>query len=271
MSTRARTPTDRHSLSVVAALVTLGVLGCSRHPSGSLVIQLAARHPEGGANGGPAHLLATGDSAVVALGRDTLILRDAELVVRQIEIAAFTAGDCEPTADEAHEACPVLAGGPIRMTLPLGTAAESIFAASAPADSYSLIQFEIHAPDTAKDAKFLSAHPDLAHTSIRVRGTYSRSGDRKDFVYTTDFSEREELAIMQPVSLPASGTARLTIGVDLARWFLSADKTALVDPTTANWGQPNDQLVRDNIRTSLGAFRDDNRDGLSDGSPPAAL
>jgi len=29
-------------------------------------------------------------------------------------------------------------------------------------------------------------------------------------------------------------------------------------------------LVRDNIRTSLGAFSDDNRDGLSDASPPAA-
>jgi len=270
MRTRAKTATDRRRLSVGAALLTLGVLGCTRHPSGSLVIQLAARHPDGDASGGPAQILAAGDSVVVSLGRDTLILRHAELVVRQMEIAAFAAGDCEPTPDEAHEACPVLEGGPIRMTLPLGTAAESIFAASAPADSYSLIQFQIQAPDSAKDAKFLSAHPDLAHTSIRVRGTYSRSGDRKDFVYTSDFSEREELALMQPVSLPASGTARLTIGVDLARWFLAADKTALIDPTTANWGQPNEQLVRDNIRTSLGAFPDDNRDGLSDASPPAA-
>jgi hypothetical protein len=53
--------------------------------------------------------------------------------------------------------------------------------------------------------------------------------------------------------------------MDVAAWFLNADRTALVDPATANQGQPNEHMIKDNIRMSFRAFRDADRDGLEDG------
>jgi hypothetical protein len=37
-----------------------------------------------------------------------------------------------------------------------------------------------------------------------------------------------------------------------------------VDPATANQGQPNENLVKDNIRRSFDAFEDDDHDGQRD-------
>ena len=67
--------------------------------------------------------------------------------------------------------------------------------------------------------------------------------------------------------LGALGTApqhyRLN-GVDIANWFLNAGGTALVDPASANKGQPNESVVRDRIEASIEAFRDDDHDGHDD-------
>jgi hypothetical protein len=61
----------------------------------------------------------------------------------------------------------------------------------------------------------------------------------------------------------AEGSAtNVTLRLDVARWFVSG--TALVDPATANKGGLNENLVRDNIRASIDAFRDDDRDGHDD-------
>ncbi|MGH7753399.1 MAG: hypothetical protein ACREN5_11350, partial [Gemmatimonadales bacterium] len=61
------------------------------------------------------------------------------------------------------------------------------------------------------------------------------------------------------------GSANVTLRLDVSRWFVNGGGTALVDPATANEGQANENLVRDNIRASIDAFRDDDADGLDDG------
>jgi hypothetical protein len=48
--------------------------------------------------------------------------------------------------------------------------------------------------------------------------------------------------------------------VDLSTWFRDG-AGALVDPASANQGGENESIVKENVKTSLKAFEDDDRDG----------
>jgi hypothetical protein len=67
-----------------------------------------------------------------------------------------------------------------------------------------------------------------------------------------------------PLTLAADGPVNLTIRFDIGTWFVNASGTALINPTTALKGAANEEVVRDNIRASIRAFRDDDRDGEDD-------
>jgi hypothetical protein len=249
------------ALRVVGMLVMLVLLGCSKeHPSGSVVLQFATRDPARAATDDPAVLF--GDSAIVTLGGDTIVVRRGEIVVKQVALQPAATEECEP---EEGEKCGVLEPGPALVDLPFEDGAEQLLNVRAAADAYSVFQVQIVTPDPGADGTFVAAHPEFANTSIRFRGTFSRSGARSDFVYVSDFSEIQELALVPPVRVPAGRTVRLTLRLDLARVFLSADRTVLVDPASANRSGPNEALVRDNVRRSLAAFRDEDGDGLDDG------
>jgi hypothetical protein len=56
----------------------------------------------------------------------------------------------------------------------------------------------------------------------------------------------------------------VTLRVDIGTWFVNEVGTALVNPATANKGQPNESVVKDHIQASLEAFHDDDRDGHDD-------
>jgi hypothetical protein len=52
--------------------------------------------------------------------------------------------------------------------------------------------------------------------------------------------------------------------MDITTWFLNGGSGALVDPGTANPGGANENLVKNNIKNSIKAFRDrddDERNG----------
>jgi hypothetical protein len=260
-------------LGAAAVVLALGLLGCSeRRPSGSIAFWLSSRHvapPGPAAPASPttsADLPAAGDSALVALGRDSIIMRRVELVLKDVQLAPTESGECEP-GEEEH--CAALEPGPVLIALPLGDLAEHITTVRAAADTFIGFHFAIHRPDSSQDGPFLAAHPEFANTSIRVAGTFSRRGARRDFVYTTDFSEREEGALHPPLIVLPGATANVTFRLNVAGWFITADKTALIDPATANRGQPNQTLVQDNIRTSVAAFRDDDHDGRDDDNAAA--
>jgi hypothetical protein len=57
----------------------------------------------------------------------------------------------------------------------------------------------------------------------------------------------------------------LTLFLDLDKWFRDSGGT-LIDPASANSGQPNQGIVEQNIKSSLDAFEDENHDGRDDGS-----
>lgn len=235
-----------------AALVAGGLAACARRPAGSITLRLSSHHPVGGPDSAVA-VRPDSDGVTLISGGDTLFVRQVELVVRRMEIAPADAGDCEGTPDEHEEECPMLAAGPMIVTLPLGSATRSALTVRLPEDRYSLLQFQIQTPDSTRDAEFLDAHPEFRQGSVRLRGTYSRRGVRESVDYWARFNEREELALEPPLVVIRDSAATLTLQVDVAKWFLNAEQTEMVDPGTAGRGQPYESLVRDNVRMSLRA------------------
>ena len=97
-----------------------------------------------------------------------------------------------------------------------------------------------------------------------MTGTFSQAGTRTDFTFTSDVDQSEEANLVPPVTVTEGQTLNVTLRVDIAGWFLNGAQTALVDPASANNGQPNQSIVANNIQNSFKAFEDDNHDGQAD-------
>jgi len=96
--------------------------------------------------------------------------------------------------------------------------------------------------------------------SIRVEGTF----DGETFVYLTDLNEDQEYALVPPLEVTEStGPVNLTLSIDVTTWFVTSGGS-LIDPTSANKGGANENLVEDNIEGSIEIFEDDDRDGDDD-------
>jgi hypothetical protein len=222
---------------------------------------LATGAATAGSPAGAPTVVAAGDSTVIVAGNDTLVIRSVEVVLREIELERVETVECDDIMD--NDDCEEFETGPVLVSLPLGaTATVTQVAIDAPAGMYNELEFEIHKPDAADDAAFIAAHPAFADISIRVSGTFSKAGTRTDFTYTTDLNEKQEIALDPPLTVAEGSATNVTLRLDIARWFLNG--AALVDPATANKGGVNENLVRDNIRVSIDAFRDDDRDGRDD-------
>ena len=212
-----------------AAFAAVMVLACGdRRPEasaepGEVVLKIVSDAPAAG-----------GDSMVVARGTDTIVVRAAELVVREIIMR--------------HDTLQV---APVRLRVPLGPDTVQLVPAAAPAGTYRALRFEIYPPTAERDSAFVASHPELAGSSVRVMGTISRAGARRPFVYALDVNEVQEFSLVPVLEVTAGGALPVLLEVDVAQWFLSADGTALIDPATASPGGPNAAQVRDNIRTSF--------------------
>lgn len=195
----------------------------------------------------------------ITVGVNTLVITKAQLVVRRVklkpsETSAATCSDDDSSTDD----CPTIQTGPVLVDLPLTDNAVTTVNATVPTGTYSKVDFRIHkASDDAADAAFRAANPDFDGASIRVEGTYNGSA----FVFTSDLTEKQELTFATPLVVDEAGTTtpNLTIQVDVNSWFRSG--TALIDPATANKGGANENAVKQNIRASLRAFRDDDKNG----------
>jgi len=187
---------------------------------------------------------------VVARGADTIVLRSAEMVLRQVLVQPQRSGECE---EEEGERCAMLAPGPVQVLLPLGPDAVALEPVAAAPDTYGQVVFEVYRATPGRDSTFLAAHPDLAGFSVRVTGSFSHGGARRDFTFGSDYNEVLELELGAPLVVALGKTSPLLLRVDVAGWFLSADQAALVDPATAGPEGPNAAQVRDNVRLSLSA------------------
>ena len=203
----------------------------------------------------------TGDSTLIVLGNDSVIVRSAQLVVRKVELKRSDVASCD--AIVGNDDCEEFETGPTLVTLPLGSAviAQQV-SVDVPPGTFSALEFEIHKPSSSEDAAFIAANPDFATISIRVTGTYSQAGARSAFTFTSDVNQSQESGLVPPVTVSEGQSLNVTLRADISGWFLNGAKTALVDPASANKGQPNESVVANNIQNSFKAFEDDDHDGL---------
>jgi hypothetical protein len=229
-------------------------------PAGAIVFQLSARHATAGDSAGP--LVVT--DTMLSRGRDTLFLHRIRFVLAELAIAPAVSNECEEEEGEDNPPCVEFSDDPTVFDLPLGSRTTTRSTEPAPATEYNLFQAVIHRTDAAADTTLLRNHPDLSGASIVVEGTLSRAGRRRDFTFTSGFNEQEEITLEPALTVVAGDSLHITLRVDVASWFRSADGRSFVDPATAGLAGPRESLVRDNIRNSLKVFRDANADGLED-------
>lgn len=261
-------------VGMVAALAAFALAACSDSTTGRLSLAVTSRSANPPVAGSalqslaPAPTVSTaGDSSRIAMGNDTIIVRSIELVLREIELKRVEVVECDSIAH--NDDCEEFETGAMLATLPLGSSAtETVVLVNAPAGMYDELEFEAHKPEAPDDAAFLAVHPTFDGVSIRVTGTYSQAGSRTDFTFESDLNERQELLLSPPLTVSEGQGTNVTLRIDVANWFLNAAGTALVAPASANKGQPNENVVRDRIRASIDAFRDDDHDGHDDDNEP---
>ena len=212
-------------------------------------------------------------------GTNTLVLTKAQLVLRKVElkranaalgvcadvqVSATGSGSGEPGDDEGHDgvadSCEEVELGPVLFEVPVASAgAKQSLSVTVDSGTYGAVEFKIHPAEPPDDQAFLQANPTFAGKSIHVEGTWNGTS----FNFDSDITAEEELALQPPIAVAASGAAEVTIFVDVSGWFANGS-AGLVDPSTANKGQPNEGLVSDNIQHSFRAFEDENEDGQDD-------
>ena len=240
------------------------VVGCSNgtgptgKPAANVAVSFAtqaANTPQMSRAAAPGPVVSSDDTLVT--GSDTLVLTSVELVLREIELKPAEVPSCQVSPKPAG--CQEFEAGPVLIALPLDGSVAQQFALDIPAGSYREVDFEIHkvSPSDQEDAAFRAAHPEFSGQSIRVTGTFNSQA----FLYQTDLDVEQELMLVPPLEImEGSGPTNLTIFVDLDGWF--RDLTgALVDPDTGNKGGANESLINENIKKSLDAFEDEDRNG----------
>lgn len=205
-----------------------------------------------------------GQAAAAALvqtdGTNTLVLDRVAIVFREIELERQF-DDCDAMIGTADE-CEKFEVGPRLYELPLNGGLQTVGNVAVPAGSYDEVEFDIHKPSqgSADDAAFVQANPDFAEVSIRVEGTFNGEA----FVLLQDLMEKQERDL-SPVLVVEAGMApsNLTLEMDILTWF--RDGTGLlVDPDSANKGGENENLVEANIKASIDAYKDNDRNGEKD-------
>lgn len=229
----------RRRMSGAVLLAAVVALGCPEPRPGEVLLQVVTEAPDAG-----------GDSGLVARGGDTIVVRTAEMVLHEVQLQRARVQECE---EEEGERCSMVALGPTRVALPLGPDTVALAPVATVADTYSTVQLEVYRSTSERDSLFFAAHPALAGASLRVTGTYSRGGARRDFVFVSDYNEVQELLLEAPLVVASGRTSPLLLGVNVAGWFLSADGKAVIDPATAGPDGPNAAQVRDNVRQSFRA------------------
>lgn len=259
--------------ALLAAPLAVALLAACTDSTGRLSLAVSSVRPAGatpsaslvgtpGVAGAPA-VVTAGDSTLIIMGNDTVIVRSAQLVLREIELKRAETAACDNIAGNGD--CEEFETGPTLVTLPLGsTATETMISVDAPAGMYDELEFEVHKPEAPDDATFIASNPSFDGVSIRVAGTFSHAGTRSDFTFTSDLNAKQEVMLPTPLTVSEGQQTNVTLRVDIATWFLNAAGTALVDPASANKGQPNENAVRDRIQASIDAFRDDDHDGHDD-------
>jgi hypothetical protein len=257
---------------VLLPACTLGaglfLAACSSDPNGpgngsgtnlSIAVATLTASSAGRVTGSGASTISLERHVTSPAGTHTLVINSAQVSLSRLELSTVDSAGC---ADDDHpehgdDRCHELNGGPMLVDLPTDNSVVSVLSLQLPAGTYQALEAKIR-PVSANDSgggAFLTAHPEFAGASVRVTGTF----DGTPFTYTGSPNASLELNFDPPVTVGTSATT-VTVHVSIDRWFADRDGN-LVDPTTANAGGANEQLVRDNVRRSFHAFEDNEHHG----------
>lgn len=213
---------------------------------------------------------------VIVVGTDTLRLSRVRLVLDEIELRQAGVVGCTDDSpddgfdDSGHHSssssssddCGELETGPHLVDLGVDGSLTAPIDVQIPAGSYTKLELKLRpvSASSSSDAGFRAAHPELAGASVIVDGTFRG----QPFTYRTSIEAEHEL-YFQP-ALVVSGGTRVTVGIDVGRWFRTS-AGAIIDPSTAQPGGPFAGIVAANIAASFEAFEDRDRDGRHDDGP----
>jgi hypothetical protein len=227
---------------------------------GEVSLQLASRPATQAAGGAHASLVSAPGQLTVSLGEDEIVFDQILLVLRKLRLDGAATASCPANEDEDSR-CAEVRLGPVLFDLPLDAEAEPTLDALVPVGTYDGFKFQLHKPSNANgDADLVAEHPEMDDISIRAVGSYNGA----PFVFSSDLTDVEEVALAEEVEVVEDGTLALTLLVDASAWFANASGTGLIDPTQANDGGSYESEVERNIRESFRAFRDGDADGAAD-------
>ena len=208
---------------------------------------------------------ASASELVLSDGSHELRITSAELAIREIEFeqeestAGCDVASSDDSGDDSSDDCHEFETGPTLLSVPLDGTVQQQLSATVPAGTYDEIEFEIRkiGDDTQAERDFVAAHPEFDKLSIVVTGTY----DGRAFRYESRVDQEQEIELAEPLVIDGDNQEiGVTLTLDIRGWFVDGSG-ALVDPATANDGQPNESVVTENIARSIDMFHDDDHDG----------
>jgi hypothetical protein len=247
---------------ITLGLFALAFAGCEdvtdTELRGSVAVSFATQAPTGTPAPPVFRTAALVDTQVT--GTDTLIITSAKMVLREIELKAVETAACDVEPEPAG--CEEVEVGPELIDLPLTPGATQKFDVGIPPGMYSRIDLEVHKVESGDplDDAFIVLHPEFDGLSIRVLGTFNGQA----YVYETALNAEQELDLVPALTVSEGVDVNVTIRVDINTWFRTSSGT-LIDPATANKNGPNESEVNENIKKSLRAFEDEDRDGDDSG------
>ena len=250
-------------LVTFATVSTLGasLVACSADSTGpSAAGSVSLSFSASGASTSSSSLSGGTLSGSLAGSTDVLVITKAQLVLAELELQRAGGTCTSAETSSSSDSCEELELAPTLIDLPVSGNVVGALSVPVPAGSYSALEAKITLADTGRrgGAALIAAHPELRGASVRVEGTFNG----KAFVYTGTTRAQIESRFDPPLVADGSGI-NVTVSVDLTNWFKTSSG-ALVNPSTANAGGPNAELVSTNIARSFIAFRDDDRDGRDD-------
>ncbi len=157
--------------------------------------------------------------------------------------------------------------GPLVVELDLDGSVNTVAVADVPLGTYDEIEFDVHRVDSSDladqglvDSPAFQDFMAGERYSIIIDGTMFGPQGVTPFQFRSRVNEEQEYDLEPPLVLVAEGQAtNITLIISSANWFRAPDGSFL-DPTDPN----NEGQISDNLKTSIEAEKDDDKDGEGD-------
>jgi len=155
---------------------------------------------------------------------------------------------------------------PLVLELNLTGNIQDIGGQTVPFGTYTRLEFDIHRAEangtTAMSAdQCAKIRPFFAGDkySVIIEGTYNDGTSQKNFVYKSKVNVKQKIDLVQPLVVTETDNAiNATMLISSYGWF--RDNNSILDPTDSK----NENRIDNNIRNSIKAIKDKNKDGSAD-------